>query len=139
MIRRFLLAAALAALPLVVFAADARRDAILADYAAKARAADPGATAFSAQRGETLFRTKWTGGDPRTTSCAACHTADPRLPGRNAKTGRPIEPVAVSVNPKRFTDPATVEKQFSRDCRSVLGRDCTPLEKGDYITFMAGQ
>lgn len=139
MIRRLMLAATVVALPLAVLAADARRDAILADYAAKARAAEPGATAFSAQRGEALFRTKWTGGDPRTTSCTACHTADPRQPGQNAKTGRPIEPVAVSVNPRRFTDPATVEKQFTRDCRSVLGRDCTPLEKGDYITFMAGQ
>ena len=139
MIRRLMLAATVVALPLAVLAADARRDAILADYAAKARAAAPGATAFSVQRGEALFRTKWTGGDPRTTSCTACHTADPRQPGQNAKTGRPIEPVAVSVNPRRFTDPATVEKQFTRDCRSVLGRDSTPLEKGDYITFMAGQ
>ena len=139
MIRRLMLAATVVALPLAVLAADARRDAILADYAAKARAAAPGATAFSVQRGEALFRTKWTGGDPRTTSCTACHTADPRAPGQNAKTGRPIESVAVSVNPKRFTDPATVEKQFTRDCKNVLGRECTPLEKGDYITFMAGQ
>ncbi len=139
MIRRLLFVVAVAALPVVALAGDARRDAILADYARKARATDPRATAFSAQRGETLFRTKWTGGDPRTSSCTACHTADPRQPGRNAKTGRPIEPVAVSANPKRFTDPATVEKQFTRDCRNVLGRECTPLEKGDYITFMAGQ
>ena len=139
MIRRLMFAAAIAALPVVGLAGDARRDAILADYAGKARAADPTATAFSAQRGETLFRTQWRGGDPRTSSCTACHTADSRQPGQNAKTGRPIEPVAVSANPRRFTDPATVEKQFTRDCRNVLGRECTPLEKGDYITFMAGQ
>ena len=139
MIRRLMVVAAVAALPVVALARDARRDAILADYAGKVRAADPAATAFSAQRGETLFRTKWTGGDPRTSSCTACHTADPRQSGQNAKTGRPIEPVAVSANPRRFTDPAIVEKQFTRDCRNVLGRECTPLEKGDYITFMAGQ
>ena len=139
MTRRLVLAATVAALPVMALAGDARRDAILADYAAKARAADPSFTAFSAQRGEVLFRTKSSGGDARTSSCTACHTADPRQPGQNAKTGRPIEPVAVSVNPRRFTDPATVEKQFARDCKSVLGRDCTPLEKGDYITFMAGQ
>ena len=139
MIRRLIFVVAVAALPVVALAGDARRDAILADYASKARAADRGPTAFSAQRGETLFRTKWTSGDPRTSSCTACHTADPRHPGQNAKTGRPIEPVAVSANPRRFTDPATVEKQFTRDCRNVLGRECTPLEKGDYITFMAGQ
>lgn len=134
MIRRLMLAAAAAALPAVALAGDARRDAILAGYAAKA-----GVASFSARRGESLFRTRWAGGDARTASCTACHTDDPRQPGRNAKTGRPIKPVAVSVNPGRFTDAAKVEKQFARDCRSVLGRECTPLEKGDYITFMAGQ
>lgn len=128
------LVALVLALPAVALAGVARRDAILAGYAAKARGA-----AFSAQRGEVLFRTKWAGGDARTPSCTACHTDNPRQPGRNTKTGRPIEPVAVSINPGRFTDAATVEKQFARDCRSVLGRECTPLEKGDYITFMAGQ
>ena len=90
-------------------------------------------------RREALFRTEWAGGDPRTPSCTACHTADPKNPGRNAKTGRPIDPVAVSVNPDRFTDSADVEKQFGRDCKSVLGRACTAVEKGDYITFMAEQ
>ena len=63
----------------------------------------------------------------------------PRQPGRNAKTGRPIDPVAVSANPKRFIDAAEVEKQFGRDCKNVLGRACTAREKGDYITFMAEQ
>ena len=89
--------------------------------------------------GETLYRTSWSAGDPRTTSCTACHTANPRQAGRNAKTGRPIDPVAVSADPRRFTDKATVEKHFLRDCKSVLGRECSALEKGDYITFMAGQ
>lgn len=139
MIRRLLLAAVVAALPIAALAGDARRDKILADYAARARAADPGFTTFSAQRGETLFRARWSGGDARTASCTACHTADPRRPGQNAKTGRPIDPVAVSVNASRFTDAATVEKQFTRDCKSVLARECTALEKGDYITYMAGQ
>lgn len=120
-------------------AGEPARDAILADYAAQSRAADPAFAAFSARRGETLFRTEWAGGDPRTPSCTSCHTADPKNSGRNAKTGRPIDPVAVSVNPSRFTDSADVEKQFGRDCKSVLGRACTALEKGDYITFMAGQ
>jgi len=131
-------AAALAA-PTLAMAGDLARDAIIAGYAAEARAADPGFTVFSAARGETLFRSKWSGGDPRTPSCTACHTDNPRNPGRNAKTGRPIDPVAVSVNPARFTEAGDVEKQFKRDCDSVLGRPCTPLEKGDYITFMTGQ
>jgi mono/diheme cytochrome c family protein len=125
--------------PVGTRAGDARRDALLADYAARARAAAPSFSGFSAPRGETLFRTQWAGGDARTPSCTSCHTENARGPGRNAKTGRAIEPVAVSANPKRFTDRNEVEKQFGRDCKSVLGRECAPLEKGDYITFMAGQ
>ncbi len=139
MIRFLIVAAAATLLPSLASAADARRDAILADYAAQARTADPVFAGFDARRGEALFRTPWAKGDQKTPSCVSCHTADPRNPGRNAKTGRPIEPVAVSANPRRFTDAGDVEKQFGRDCRSVLGRECTAKEKGDYITFMAGQ
>jgi hypothetical protein len=119
--------------------ANPARDALLQEYAAEAKAADAGFAGFSAARGETLFRTRWAKGDERTPACTACHTDDPRQTGRNAKTGRAIDPVAVSVNPKRFTDRADVEKQFGRDCESVIGRACTGLEKGDYITFMKGQ
>ena len=75
MIRRLMLAAAAAALPAVALAGDARRDAILAGYAAKA-----GVASFSARRGESLFRTRWAGGDARTASCTACHTDDPASP-----------------------------------------------------------
>lgn len=130
---------ALAALPSLVLAGEPRRDAILAEYAAQAAKEDPAFKGFDARRGETLFRTAWAKGDERTPSCTACHTDSPRNPGRNAKTGRPIDPVAPSVNPQRFTDSAEVEKQFGRDCKSVLGRACTTQEKGDYVTFMAGQ
>lgn len=132
-------AAALLAIPPAARAADPARDAVLAEYAARARAADPAFTGFSAARGEALFRGSFTGGDARTPSCMSCHTADPRQPGRNAKTGRPIEPAAVSADPKRYADPAQVAKHFDRDCKSVMGRTCTPVESGDYITFMMGK
>ena len=72
-------------------------------------------------------------------ACTSCHGADPRQLGRNAKTGRPIDPVAVSANPQRYTDTALVEKHFQRDCKSVMGRPCSAQESGDYITFMMGQ
>lgn len=141
--RLILAAAALtaAAAPLPVLAGDAAaaRAALLEQYAAEARAADPAFTAFSAAAGESLFRTRWATGDARTPACTACHTDDPRSPGRNARTGRPIDPVAVSATPSRFSDPAEVEKQFGRDCEAVLGRACTAREKGDYITFMQEQ
>ncbi len=47
--------------------------------------------------------------------------------------------LAATANPKRFTDLAKVEKRFERDCVNVLGRACTAREKGDFITFLAGQ
>lgn len=133
LLKRAFAAIVLLAVPLQAMAGP--RDDVLAQYAAQV----PEFSGFSAQRGEVLFRTQWAGGDARTPACTACHTGNPKGPGQNAKTGRPIEPVAVSVNPKRFTDPAEVEKQFGRDCKNVLGRACTAQEKGDYITFMAGQ
>lgn len=134
----FVLAAALAAASLPAWANPAR-DALVAGYAAQAKGEDAAFAGFAAERGEALFRTRWAGGDERTPSCTACHTDNPRQPGRNAKTGRPIEAVAVSVTADRFTDGEKVEKQFRRDCESVLGRACTAREKGDYITFMKGQ
>lgn len=119
--------------------ADAARDAILADFSAKAKAADAAFAGFSAERGEAFFRAKQSGGDPEATACTACHGADPKQAGANVKTGKVIEPMAVSANPKRFTNAEDVEKWFRRNCREVLGRECTPLEKGDFISFMATQ
>jgi mono/diheme cytochrome c family protein len=119
---------------------DPARDAILAGYADAAKAADPAFAGFSAERGRQLYLGPHTGGDnPTITACAACHTPDPRRPGQHAKTGRAIDPMAVSVTPTRFTDAADVEKRFGRDCPSILGRDCTAQEKGDFITYLASQ
>lgn len=119
--------------------ADSARDAILADLAAQAKQADAAFADFSEDRGAAFFRATQPGGDRKTAACTACHTDDPKKPGQNAKTGKPIDPMAVSVNPARFTVKDDVEKWFRRNCKEVLGRECTPLEKGDFITFMASQ
>jgi mono/diheme cytochrome c family protein len=137
-------AAAVAALVVVLaasqtaLAADAARNAILAAYAQQAKSENPAFAGFSAQRGEALYRAKNTV-NPDAASCAACHTDDPTRTGRHVKTGRVIEPVAVSANPKRFTDGEKVEERFVRDCKSILGRACSATEKGDYVTFMASR
>lgn len=86
---------------------------------------------FSAARGAAFFRQKGTDW-----SCTTCHTADPRQPGRHTVTGKAIEPMAPAVNPARLTDAAKVEKWFRRNCRDVLDRECTALEKGDVITYL---
>jgi hypothetical protein len=72
-------------------------------------------------------------------SCATCHRTDLTQPGKHATTGKPIEPMAVSVNPKRLTDPAKVEKWFGRNCRWTLGRDCTPQEKANFLSYIESQ
>ena len=95
-------------------------------------------TEFSAQRGKALFYGHFSGGKPETPSCTTCHTENPRERGQT-RAGKEIEPMAASANPKRFQDLEQAEKWFGRNCNSVLGRPCTALEKGDFITFMLTQ
>ncbi|MCK9259382.1 MAG: DUF1924 domain-containing protein [Azoarcus sp.] len=114
------------------------RDELLTRYTSEARAADAGFSGFSAARGEALYRDRHAGGKPDTPACASCHANDPRKPGQTP-TGKSIDPVAVSVSPNRYTDPAKVEKWFRRNCKEVLGRQCSPLEKGDWLTWMISQ
>jgi len=110
-------------------------DAQLSRYAAQARAADSGFAGFSAERGAKLYTQRFAGGKPDTPACASCHGADPTKPGKT-RTGKEIAPMALSASPTRYADPAKVEKWFRRNCREVMGRECTPLEKGDWLSFM---
>jgi len=112
----------------------ARADAIgtlLKDYESQ------GASRFSAQDAEAF----WTKGnlDPKTGEtrrCTTCHTEDLRRNGKHATTGKAIEPLAPSVNPKRLTDVEHIEKWFGRNCKWTLNRDCTPQEKGNVLVML---
>jgi hypothetical protein len=119
-------------------AANAARDAILTNLHAQAKAADAGFTGFSAPRGATFYASTHSGGKPDTPSCTTCHSTSPHQPGKT-RAGKDIAPMAVSKTPDRYTDPAKVEKWFQRNCQSVLGRECTAVEKGDFLTFMTSQ
>lgn len=105
-----------------------------------ARYKSEGAGEFSAERGAAM----WTqlARDPESgkeISCATCHMQDLRKPGKHEKTGKLIEPLAPSANPKRLTDVAHIEKWFTRNCKGTWGRLCTPQEKGDFLMFMSKQ
>jgi hypothetical protein len=95
-------------------------------------AAAPGFQGFSGTRGENFFKNRhgseW--------SCSSCHTENPAAPGKHAKTGKTIEPLAPSANAERFTSPKKVEKWFKRNCNDVLGRACTAQEKGDVLAYL---
>lgn len=114
------------------------REDQLAQYASAAKAANPAFAGFSAERGKTLHTQAFTGGKPDTPACTTCHGKDPRGTGKTP-TGKSIDAMAASVTPTRYTDPAKVEKWFKRNCTEVLGRVCTPQEKGDWLSYMLGQ
>lgn len=116
----------------------AERQVILNHYAALAKNEDPNFSGFSAAAGKAFFLAHPAAARPATPSCSSCHTTDPHKWGMT-RAGKRIAPVAVSVTPSRFTDLSKVELWFRRNCHSVYGRACTPIEKGNYITFMASQ
>ncbi|MCF8482491.1 MAG: DUF1924 domain-containing protein [Rhodospirillum sp.] len=116
-------------------AAGSAQDAVMADLLARAQAADPAVTAFDPARGEALYLSRNTV-DATKPSCSSCHTPDPRNQGEHVKTGRAIDPMAVSANPDRVSDLGQLDKRFSRDCPAVLGRDCTATEQGDFAAFL---
>ncbi|MGB8313884.1 MAG: DUF1924 domain-containing protein [Aestuariivirga sp.] len=124
------------ALAVPVFAA-AGQDAVLAQYKTQAAAADPAFAGFLAKRGAELYKSSNAAGGPDTPSCLSCHTASPLNAGMT-RAGKAIEPMAVSASPNRFTDIAKTEKWFGRNCKTVLGRECTAQEKGDFITYLSG-
>lgn len=96
-----------------------------------------GASKFSAAKAEAMWTQVFVDaktGDKR--RCSVCHTEDLRRQGKHATTGKLIDPLAPSANPKRLTDPEHIEKWFLRNCKWTLGRECTPQEKGDFLTMI---
>jgi mono/diheme cytochrome c family protein len=106
--------------------------AISSSYESAARRESPRFAGFAAQRGEQLFQTVHDGD----WSCASCHTANPLAPGKHAKTGKAIAPLAPAANPERFTSLTTADKWFKRNCNDVIGRECTAQEKGDVLAYL---
>jgi mono/diheme cytochrome c family protein len=113
-------------LGLAVATAGAAPADLLAGYSAEAGiGADP-------SRGQRFF-TSQHGGE---WSCASCHQALPTGAGRHAGTGKSIDALAPAFNPKRFSDPAKVEKWFRRNCKDVLRRECSAAEKADVLAWL---
>ncbi|WP_417793687.1 DUF1924 domain-containing protein [Terasakiella pusilla] len=135
MIKPFIIVLGLGA---VAFAASVQADTILPEYEAQARAADPSFRGFSAERGQAFYLKDHATGKVETPSCTTCHMGNPTQAGRT-RAGKTIAPMALSQTPDRFQDVKKVEKWFRRNCKSVLGRECSAQEKGDFITFMKTQ
>lgn len=132
-------------------------DDFLASYAEQAKQADATFAGFSAERGRAFYFRVHTLEDGTELSCATCHHSDPRkqtiahkdqIPCRachvtflkpsagRAATVRDIRPFAPSANPDRFTNEWKVESWFDWNCKLLLKRQCTPVEKGDLMTWL---
>lgn len=118
----------------VMAAMTPQQKGVLDAYLAQSRAAEPAFEA-SAARGEAFFQGKHAGGKPDSPSCTSCHTSNLKSTGKT-RAGKDIEPMAPSVNPKRFSDAADVEKWLKRNCTDVLGRECTAKEKSDVLAYL---
>lgn len=110
----------------------ANANVILDGYKAQAKQENAAFKDFTVAAGQKLYTTV----GPNQLSCSSCHTDSPKNEGKHAKTNKAIDPLAPSVNPKRFSDLAQVEKWFKRNCNDALGRACTTQEKGDFMTYV---
>ncbi len=95
---------------------------------------DQGVGQASAWRGGELW---YASNDGR--GCTSCHGANPMNIGKHAKTGKSIEPMALSVNPGRYQSAKKIEKWFLRNCKWTFGRECSLQEKADILTWLASQ
>lgn len=72
-------------------------------------------------------------------SCTSCHGDDPVNSGKHLKTGKVIQPMALSANPMRYQDARKIEKWFLRNCKWTFGRECDTQEKADILTWLSSQ
>lgn len=103
-------------------------------YAAHVKGIDPGYK-LTANAGRAFYIKKYTR-KGKEESCASCHTDNPAGEGKHTDTGKKIQSLSPAVSTKRFSNLQHVEENFTRHCQDIIGRDCTPQEKGDYITYL---
>ena len=107
---------------------------IVSGYAAEAAKATPEFVP-SAKRGQSFFTKEW-GVSQKMPNCTVCHGKNLKVDGKHVITDKRIDPFAPAANPERFTSIAKVEKWFKRNCKEVVGRECTAAEKADFIQFV---
>jgi len=116
--------------------ADAVTAQKLADkYATIAKNINPNSTGLSADDGKDFFNREITI-KGKQVACASCHTANPADNGKHIVTGKPIRPLSPNANEKRFASIDKVEKNFTKHCNDIIGRDCTAQEKGNFIAYL---
>lgn len=108
-------------------------DTLLSTYTAA------GGKAYSAARGETLWKQEVTASKGDKMACTRCHGDHLSQAGEHYKTHKAIKPMATSANAERYTDVKKIEKWFKRNCKDTWGRECTAQEKGDILVYLLAQ
>jgi len=91
-------------------------------------------------KGQQLWQQKFIGNKPYAKrSCTTCHGTNVTLMGKHIKTNKQIKPMAVSINPQRFTKKSKVDKWFLRNCKWTMGRECTQQEKTNITAYLKSQ
>jgi cytochrome c553 len=125
----------------VVFSMNAAADVTNAEklvykYTNIAHSVNPSYQAPSITDGKIFFNRKFKTPSGKEAACASCHTNNPANVGKNIVTNKEIPPLAPRVNTKRFTDLEKVEEEFTKHCNDILGADCAPAEKANFIAYL---
>jgi cytochrome c553 len=91
---------------------------------------------FDAKRGEALFTSEHLGKKGVKIACTSCHGTDLTQNGKNANTGKVIQPLSPKANPERLTSLKEVKKWLRRNFKDVYTREGTAQEKGDVLTYI---
>lgn len=105
-------------------------------YTTIAQSVNPSFKAPSITDGQIFFNRKFTTPNGKEAACASCHTSNPANVGKNIVTNKEIPPLAPRVNTKRFTNLDKVEEEFTKHCNDILGADCAPAEKANFIAYL---
>ena len=108
---------------------------LAAKYETIAKNINPASTGLSVDDGKAFFNRELTI-KGKQVACASCHTTNPANDGKHMVTSKPIRPLAPAANDKRFTSVDKVEKNFTKHCNDIIGRDCTAQEKDKFIAYL---
>ena len=129
--------AALLGLATVSAQADvANAEKLAQKYTEIAKVVNPAYAGPSAVEGKLFFNRTIKGANGKEAACASCHTTNPANEGKHIVTGKRILPLSPVVNAKRFSNLDNVEDKFTEHCNDIIGTDCTPQEKANFIGYL---
>ena len=106
-------------------------------YTTIAKSVTPDYAGPNADDGKEFYNRKFTlAKGNKEVACASCHTANPADKGKHIVTGKAIKPLSPVVNAKRFSDLDKVEDKFTKHCNEIIGADCKPEEKANFIAYL---